>query len=60
MQMRDHLQSDGFSIEMEMISKLVKLKYSIYSVPITYDIREGETKLAPIIDGLKILLTFFA
>jgi glycosyltransferase involved in cell wall biosynthesis len=56
--MRDHLQSNGFSIEMEMISKMVKLKYSIYSVPITYTTREGETKLEPLMDGLKILSTF--
>jgi len=56
--MRDHLQSDGFSIEMEMISKMVKLGYSIYSVPITYNIREGETKIESIKDGLKILFTF--
>jgi len=56
--MRDHLQSDGFSIEMEMISKMVKLGYSIYSVPITYNIREGETKIESIKDGLKILYTF--
>ncbi len=51
-EMRDHLKSDGFSIEMEMISKLVKLGYSIYSVPITYNIREGETKIEAIKDGL--------
>jgi dolichol-phosphate hexosyltransferase len=56
--MRDHLQSDGFSIEMEMISKLVKLNYSIYSVPITYSIRAGETKIESIKDGLKILNAF--
>ena len=56
--MRDHLQSDGFSIEMEMISKMVKLGYSIYSVPITYNIREGETKIESLKDGLKILYTF--
>ena len=56
-EMRDHLQSDGFSIEMEMISKLVKLGYSIYSVPITYNIREGETKIESLKDGLKILFT---
>ncbi len=56
--MRDHLKSDGFSIEIEMISKLIKLGYSIYSVPITYNTREGETKLKPIKDGLNILFTF--
>lgn len=55
--MREHLESDGFSIEMEMISKLVKLNYSIYSVPITYSVREGETKIAPLKDGLHILFT---
>ncbi len=57
--MRDHLKSDGFSIEMEMISKLVKLNYSIYSVPITYNTREGETKIEFIKDGLKILFTLY-
>lgn len=59
LEMRDHLNSDGFSIEMEMVSKLVKLNYTIYSVPITYNMREGETKLKCIKDGLKILFTFF-
>lgn len=58
-EMRDHLKSDGFGIEMEMISKLVKLGYSIYSVPITYNIREGETKIESIKDGLRIFITFF-
>lgn len=58
-EMRKHLQSEGFGIEMEMISKLVKLKYSIYSVPITYNTREGETKIEPIKDGLKILFTLY-
>ena len=57
-EIRDHLKSDGFSIEMEMASKLIKLGYSIYSVPITYSVREGETKLESIKDGLKILFTF--
>ena len=58
-EIRDHLQSDGFCIEMEMISKMIKSNYSIYSVPITYNRREGETKLQSVKDGLKILLTFF-
>jgi len=56
-EMRDYLESEGFGIEMEMISKLVKLDYSIYSVPITYNIREGDTKVEPIRDGLEILVT---
>ena len=59
LEMREHLKSDGFSIEMEMVSKLMKLNYSIYSVPITYNIREGETKLESVKDGVKILFTFF-
>ncbi len=59
-EMRDYLKSDGFSIEMEMISKLVKLNYSIYSVPITYNTREGETKIESIKDGLKILFTLYS
>lgn len=58
-EMREHLTSNGFSIEMEMISKLLKLHYSIYSVPITYNIRAGETKIESIKDGVKILSTFF-
>ena len=37
----------------------MKLHYSIYSVPITYNVREGETKLESLKDGLKILFTFF-
>ena len=59
LKMREHLQSDGFSIEMEMVSKMVKLDYSIYSVPITYKIREGETKLESIKDGVRIMFTFY-
>ena len=59
MKMRDHLKSDGFSIEMEMVTKLTKFGFSVYSVPITYRAREGETKLESIKDGLRILSTFF-
>ncbi len=58
-EMREHLTSNGFSIEMEMISKLIKLNYSMYSVPITYNVREGETKIESLKDGVKILSTFF-
>jgi len=53
-----HLTSDGFAIEMEMISKMVKLGFEVYSVPITYDQREGETKINSLKDGVKILHTF--
>ncbi len=52
-----HLESRGFAIEMEMITKMVKLKQEIYSVPITYEQREGESKIEAISDGLKIFNT---
>ena len=57
-ELKPHLKSDGFAIEMEMITKIVKLGYEIYSVPITYDEREGKTKINLLKDGAKILLTF--
>jgi glycosyltransferase involved in cell wall biosynthesis len=53
-----HLQADGFAIEMEMITKMVRLGLKIYSVPITYDTREGETKIDILRDGLRILRMF--
>ncbi len=53
-----HLESDGFSIEMEMIAKIVRLGYRIYAVPITYRPRLGESKIAALSDGLKILYVF--
>jgi dolichol-phosphate mannosyltransferase len=49
-----HIKSKGFAIEAEMISKMAKLKLRLYSVPITYEPRHGESKLAPIKDGMKI------
>lgn len=51
-----HLESNGFAIEMEMITKMSKLGEEIYSVPISYDAREGESNLRPIYDGTRILL----
>ncbi len=55
-----HLESDGFAIEMEMVTKMVKLDYEIYSVPITYKVRKGKTKIDSLKDGLRILKMFFA
>jgi glycosyltransferase involved in cell wall biosynthesis len=49
-----HIKSKGFAIEAEMITKMAKLGYNIYSVPITYDVREGDSKLSPTMDGIKI------
>lgn len=54
-----HLQADGFAIEMEMITKMMKLGYRIYSVPITYDVRQGETKISALKDGIRILTMCF-
>lgn len=53
-----HLDSAGFEIEMEMITKMVKLGYDVYSVPITYDERRGTTKIESLKDGIKILSMF--
>jgi len=49
-----YLESSGFAIEAEMITKMAKLKQKVYSVPITYDPRKGESKLTPLGDGLRI------
>jgi glycosyltransferase involved in cell wall biosynthesis len=56
--LRQHLQSSGFSIEMEMITKMARMGYQIYSVPITYEPRMGESSLRPIHDGVRILREF--
>lgn len=58
-QLNPHLDSEGFEIEMEMITKMKKLGFEVYSVPITYDVRDGQTKIDAIRDGLKILSVFF-
>lgn len=54
-----HLVSEGFAIEMEMITKMAKLGHQIYSVPISYTPRSGETNLRPFYDGRRILKTYF-
>ncbi|NTW14236.1 MAG: glycosyltransferase [Candidatus Moranbacteria bacterium] len=54
-----HIESDGFAIEMEMITKMVRLGHEMYSVPITFDVRNGgETKISPFKDGVGILYMF--
>jgi len=51
-----YIKSPGFAIESEMISKMARLGHKLYSVPITYDPREGETKnRQAITDALKII-----
>ena len=53
-----HLKSSGFAIEMEMVTKLARMGFSIYSVPISYHPRAGQTNLKPIHDGAKIIRVF--
>jgi dolichol-phosphate hexosyltransferase len=53
-----HLHSGGFAIEMEMITKMARLKYEIYSVPISYHPRIGTSNLRPVHDGFRILKMF--
>ncbi len=57
-ELRPHLVSDGFAIEMEMITKMARLGHEIYSVPISYNPRAGESSLNPILDGTRILGMF--
>ena len=51
-----HLKSEGFTIEIEMITKMAKLGEQICSVPISYDKRAGSSNLRPVADGIQILL----
>lgn len=53
--LRPNLVSQGFAIEMEMITKLARLGYEIFSVPVSYDPRAGESNLNPIRDGARIM-----
>lgn len=57
-QLHPHLISDGFAIEMEMITKMARLGHEIYSVPISYHSRAGESNLQPIQDGARIMNMF--
>lgn len=54
-----YIKSSGFAVEVEMITKIAKLGYTIYSVPITYDRREGKSKISPVMDGIKITWILF-
>jgi len=56
--LRPHLESSGFSIEIEMVTKMARLGETVCSVPISYDLRAGESNLNPIVDGTRILLVF--
>ena len=56
--LQPHLTSAGFAIEMEMITKMARLGEEIYSVPISYHSRAGESSLRPFHDGFRILVMF--
>jgi dolichol-phosphate hexosyltransferase len=57
-ELHPHLNSKGFSIEMEMVTKMARLGHKIISIPITYEMRLGESSLRPFHDGIHILKTF--
>jgi dolichol-phosphate hexosyltransferase len=51
-----HAKSPGFAIEAEMITKMARLGIRMHSVPISYDNRDGDSKLSPVMDGIKITM----
>ncbi len=53
-----HLRSEGFAIEMEMVTKMARLGQRLTSVPISYHPRAGESNLHPLRDGSRILKMF--
>lgn len=59
-ELRPHLQSTNFAIEMEMTTKMARLNHRIYSVPISYDARQGDSSLHPVRDGARIMRMFLA
>ena len=58
LRLRPHLESENFAIEMEMVTKMAKLGLNIFSVPVSYDPRLGDSSLNPIRDGARILKMF--
>lgn len=50
------LKSTGFEIETEIFTKSVKKNFRIEEVPIEYKAKK-ESKINPIVDGMKILIT---
>jgi glycosyltransferase involved in cell wall biosynthesis len=53
-----YLTSTGFSIEMEMVTKMARLGQKIYSVPVTYDPRAGSSSIRYFHDGVRILAIY--
>ncbi|MBS3159492.1 glycosyltransferase [Candidatus Woesearchaeota archaeon] len=57
-ELKKHLTSEGFSLEMEMLTKMSKMGYDIFAVPISYDNRMGQSTLRPAKDGYRIMKTW--
>jgi dolichol-phosphate hexosyltransferase len=53
-----HLHAHGFALEMEMLTKMARMDFEVYSVPITFEQRVGEANLRPFRDGFPILKVF--
>ena len=53
-----HLKSNGFRDQMEMVTRMARLGEQIYSMPVTYHPRIGDTHLNPVADGTRILWMF--
>ena len=53
-----HLHAPHFAIEMEMITKMARMGHEVYSVPISYNSRQGDTDLRPLGDGVPIMMMF--
>lgn len=58
MRLHPQLTAKGFGIEMEMVTKMARMKEEIYCVPISYTARSGDSSLRPIYDGVRILAIF--
>jgi hypothetical protein len=55
------LKSGGYEIESEMLVKTAKKGFRVREVPISFEQRTyGESRLDPLIDGLKILLSILS
>lgn len=56
--LRPHVESAGFALEIEMVTKMSRLGLEVFSVPISYNARAGESNLRPFRDGSRILSMF--
>lgn len=58
MRLVPHITAEGFGLEMDMVTKMARLKEEVYCVPISHAARAGNAKLHPVIDGFRILRVF--